>query len=167
MHRAVDSGFLYVLKEIRRMRTPRRIGAYFGFASIDECAIVVSGRLYADVFDTPPPVCAKHVEAQRVLISVYLLDQAVPQCCPLGGVQLALEHGKLHALAVVEASSGDSAQASCSTWTGCSHIVGNQHQHDLLPDICGVAVQVATQVPHQKLGLNMRQQPNFDGFLQE
>ncbi len=117
------------------------------------------------MFDPILRIGTEKVKSQAVGLLVDLLDQTVTQFDPLRGIDLALEHGVLHALAEIATGPRNTAQAAFPAIGLGADVVSDKDHHGrcLLPHKWGIAVEVATQVARHELGLEMPQQA--DGRL--
>ena len=76
------------------------------FALDDQRAFHIVAGLCSVVFDAVLPSRAQMVKAEAVVLGIEDGKKAVAAGRPLGRVDLELEHGKLHALAVIETCAG-------------------------------------------------------------
>src|SRR5690606_21776807 len=89
---------------------------YHGAGSDDQRPSQISGRLGAHMFDAPSPIRAKIIIAKAVPLRINDSLQRGLQRHPLGGLDLNLKDGELHALAIIATGLGDPAQTTSAAF---------------------------------------------------
>lgn len=113
---------------------------------------------------------------------MFRLDQSFKpgsQAGPLRRINLDLEHRILHALAIITAGPGYTPQASGSSAFASADIVGHENNHvdpssdwagarrASFPDPWWISVEIASEVPCEKLRLQMRNKAKRRRFVQK
>jgi hypothetical protein len=69
--------------------------------SNDQWSFLVNRLLGPNMFNPPPPVGAKKIEAEAVYFLINFVDEPILQDSPLSRVHNAFENGKLNSLPIV------------------------------------------------------------------
>ena len=142
------------------------------------------------------PFVAEEIETQAVVVEVGKLEQLGTETDPLVVLQEAFEYGVLHALSVVEAGLGDTAQAALAVGGGGGNIVADEDEHEArgveiwnlgserrsvgrgedalgrrrsgLPPLEGrIRIEIAAEVAGEEEGLGMEEKADGDRFAEK
>lgn len=111
------------------------------------------------MFDPSTPLATEKVEAQAVRLRVNRLQKARPHLDPECRINFAFKDRILHALPVIFADPRHTTQPLGPALGRHCHVICDENQHRLPPNPGRIAVYVAPQMPREKLGLYVRNQP--------
>ncbi len=92
----------------------------------------VGNRLGSEMFDDG--VGFQKIKPQGIFFGIHFAQQSVPQQRPVFLIHAAFKNRVLHSLAIIQTSTCDAAQSSCTCFADRSYVVSNQHQHRKLFD---------------------------------
>ncbi len=121
------------------------------------------------VFDAVLETGAEEIESQAVLFGFVLIEQSEAKSCPLFGVHDALEDGVLHPLTEIEAGLGNTAKPARPGGIFRRDIVADDDEHGgtSSPEEGWVLIQIASEEAGEKEGLQMREHPHRDFFVEK
>src|SRR5438552_932576 len=130
---AENFGKQHVLNPLNEARTCRGSRARLRFALAttlnDQRTAQINGRLGADMFNAPAPIGPEKVITKAVVLGRNQVFELGSQACPLRWIDLNLEYGVLHPLAVVAASPSDPPQPRGPAGFGGADIVSHENHH--------------------------------------
>ena len=133
----------------------------------------IKRRFRPMVFDASLPFRSEKIETQAVMFQVCESQQVRPEGDPLIVGQEALKDGVLHALAVVQASFGDVAEAALAVGRRGGDIVADEDHHRkmgwprLSPLERRVGVEIAAEVAGEQEGLGVKEQADGNFFTEK